>query len=229
MSHFLLAVLHEEWQDVDELLEPYSEELETEPRLKYTKDEAIRYGRKHYEELRSKSDEKCWEFMADGYTTDENGNIYTTYNPQARWDWYDIGGRWDGCLRVNGKHVNSAYIGEIDFSPDEEVYKKSLRFWDVVVNHSPTELDEKHVSFFGEQYYLDYYGDRETFARRQASFTTHAVITPDGEWHERGETGWFGYSSETPEEGADWDEHYLERFIKNADPKLMMTIVDCHI
>ena len=41
--------------------------------------------------------------------------------------------------------------------------------------------------------------------------------------------GWFGFSNETPKQGVDWDEHYLERFIKNADPKLMMTIVDCHI
>ena len=223
MSHFLLAVLHEEWQDVDELLAPYSEELETEPRLEYTKEEAI------YEEYRDKSDKECWKLMADGYTTDENGNIYTTYNPQSKWDWYEVGGRWDGDLLVNGKHLNSARIGEIDFSLDEDVYNKSLRFWDVAISHEPAELNEIYLPFFGEQYYLDYYGDRETYARRQATFTTHAVITPDGKWHERGKTYWFGLSGETPDEGADWDEHYLERFIKNADPKLMMTIVDCHI
>ena len=229
MSHFLLAVLHEEWQDIDELLAPYSEELETEPRLQYTKEEAIRYAREHYEECRDKSDEECWEFMADGYETDDDGNIYTTYNPQSRWDWYEIGGRWDGYLQVNGKHVNTAHIGEIDFSPDEEAHRWALRFWDVVVGHAHAEPDEKYFPLYNEKYYIDRYGDRETFARRRAAFTTHAVVTPDGEWHERGETGWFGYSSETPEEGADWDEHYLERFIKNADPKLMMTIVDCHI
>ena len=67
MSHFSLAVLHKEEQDIDELLAPYSEELETAPRLKYTKAEAIRYARENYEECRSKSDEECWEFMADGY------------------------------------------------------------------------------------------------------------------------------------------------------------------
>ena len=229
MSHFSLAVLHKEEQCIDELLAPYSEELETAPRLKYTKAEAIRYARENYEECRNRSDEECWEFIADGYTTDEDGNIYTTYNPQSKWDWYEVGGRWDGYLSVNGEHVNTAHVGEIDFSPDEETYKKSLRYWDVVVGHAPAETPEEGFSLYNEKYYLDYYGDRETFARRQSAFMTHAVITPDGVWHEQGQMGWFGLSSETPDESADWAEHYLERFIKNADPKLMMTIVDCHI
>ena len=60
-------------------------------------------------------------------------------------------------------------------------------------------------------------------------FKTHAVITPDGEWHERGKVGYFGVSSETPEEGIGWDKEYVERFIKTADPELILTIVDCHI
>ena len=229
MSHFLLAVLHEEWQDVDELLAPYSEDLETEPRVEYTKEEAVGYAREHYEECRDKTDEECWEFMAEGRETDDAGNIYTTCNPQAKWDWYDVGGSWNGYLRVNGQRVNSARIGEIDFRPDEEEYKRAQRFWDVVVEHVPAEPDENCFSLYNEQYYLDYYGDRETYARRSASFTSYAVLTPDGEWHEEGSMGWFGISSETAEEASDWDEHYLERFIKDADPKLMLTIVDCHI
>ena len=192
-------------------------------------EEAIQYAREHYKEYRDKSDEACWVMMADGYITDEKGNIYTTYNPQAKWDWYEIGGRWNGYLRVNGQHVNTARIAEIDFSIDEDAYRKSLRFWDVVINHQPAEPDENYSLIFGEKYYLDYYGDRETFARRQAMFITHSVITSNGIWHERGEVSWLGLSSETPDKATDWDEHYFDRFIKNADPNLTMTLVDCHI
>ncbi len=229
MSHFLLAVLHEEWQDVDELLAPYSEELRIPPTLKYTREEAIQYAREHYKEYCDKSDETCWTMMADGYITDEKGNIYTTYNPQAKWDWYEIGGRWNDYLRVNGQHVNTARIAAIDFSIDEDAYRKSLRFWDVVISHQVTEPDENYSLIFGEKYYLDYYEDRETFARRQAMFTTHTVITSNGIWHERDEVSWLGLSSETPDKATDWDEHYFDRFIKNADPNLTMTLVDCHI
>lgn len=231
MSHFSLAVLHEAGQDIDEILSPYDEELECDERLEYSKEEAIRTAREYYEGTACMSDEECWEFMAKmpGYTSDAHGNIYVKCNNNAKWDWYEIGGRWDGYLRVKGERTNSARIGEIDFSPDKEVYEKSLRFWDVAVEHQPARPDEKFFTIFKEEYYREYYGDRENFARMRSLFTTHAVITPDGEWHERGEVGYFGYSSETPEEGLEWDKNYVERFIKNADKDLILTIVDCHI
>ena len=163
------------------------------------------------------------------YVVDKDGNVYAKYNPDARWDWYVIGGRFAGRLRVNGERTDSAKVGEIDFSPDPEVYKESLRFWEVVVEHKPARPEEKHFSIYNEKYYADTYGDRETFARVNSLFKTHAVITPDGEWHERGEVGYFGVSSETPEEGIEWDKKYVERFIDGADKELILTVVDCHI
>ena len=231
MSHFSVAVLHEAGQDIDEILAPYDEELDCDERLEYSKEEAIRYARENYTGMEGKSDEECWEFMAamPGYTSDTQGNIYVKYNELAKWDWYEIGGRWKNYLRAKGERVDSARLGDIDFSPDCEVYKKSLRFWDVVVEHKPVESGEEYFTIYNEKYYRDNYGDRENYARVSSSFLTHAVITPDGEWHERGEVGYFGFSSETAEEGADWDKHYLERFIESADKNLMLTIVDCHI
>lgn len=55
------------------------------------------------------------------------------------------------------------------------------------------------------------------------------MITPDGEWHEQGEMGWFGIGSETEEEAVVFKETYFDAFIKNADPEQFMVIVDCHI
>ena len=57
----------------------------------------------------------------------------------------------------------------------------------------------------------------------------YAVITPDGKWYAEGDMGWFGCSSATPEEFKKWCEHYKEIFLDNADPKWILTIVDCHI
>ena len=231
MSHFSVAVLHEANQDIDEILAPYDEELECDERLEFTKVEAIRHVRENYPEMECKSDEECWEFISgmSRYTSDAQGNIYVKYNSNAKWDWYEIGGRWNGYLRAKGERTNSARIADIDFGLDMEVYEKSLRFWDVAVEHKPAHPDEKFFTIFKEDYYHKYYGDRENYAKVQASFSTHAVITPDGEWHERGEMGYFGFSAETPEEAADWDKHYIERFIDGVDKNLMLTIVDCHI
>jgi hypothetical protein len=55
------------------------------------------------------------------------------------------------------------------------------------------------------------------------------VLTPDGEWHSPGEMGWFGLSSESEDEGHDWDVTYMEKFIYPTNPEWTITIVDCHI
>ena len=71
--------------------------------------------------------------------------------------------------------------------------------------------------------------DRETYARTMAAFSTYAVVTPDGEWHQKGQMGWWGMSSETPDEAKSWEADYMKRFIETADPELILTVVDCHI
>ena len=46
MSHFAVLVLHEEDQSIENLLAPYSENLEVEPYIKYTRIQAINKMRK---------------------------------------------------------------------------------------------------------------------------------------------------------------------------------------
>ena len=234
MSHYAVAVIHRGSQDVDELLAPYSENLEVEPYVRFTKQEAIDYVREHWlKDGETKTDDECWKMMADDYSgnTDDEGNIYTTYNPDSKWDWYEEGGRFSDLLRLkdSNEKVNSALIADIDFTADPEEYKDALRFWDVVVDHQPQKDGEDIWSIYNEEYYKKYYGDRENYARQQSSFSTYAVVTPDGEWHGKGEMGWFGCSSETPEESNDWANHYMDRFINSADNDLYITIIDCHI
>lgn len=230
MSHFSVAVFHEEGQSVEKLLAPYDEEIEYAPYLRFTRQEAIAHARKDYPYMADKSDDECFELMAGWYILGKDGNLYTTYNPNAKWDWWEIGGGWHNFLRLkDGTFADSARVGEIDFSIDEEVYKKALRFWDIVVEHKPLEADEKApVLAFREEYYLSLYGDRETYARRQAQFSTFAVLHPNGIWEEQGKCGWFGMSDETPEEAAEWQDNYYGNFIKGNE-ELYLTIVDCHI
>lgn len=232
MSHYAVAVIHRKDQDVGELLAPFDENLQVERYIEYTRQEAIDHAREHYKMSRM-SDQECWKMMADDAgegMTDEEGNIYSTYNPQSKWDWWTEGGRWSGMLKLkDGSTADSARIGDIDFSPDTEIYKQSLRFWDVVVDHQPKEDGEDFFSLYNEQYYHEFYGDRETYARQQAAFSTYAVVTPDGEWQAPGNMGWWGMSSENGEESRAWYDRYMDLFISNADPDLILTIVDCHI
>lgn len=111
--------------------------------------------------------------------TDEEGNIYSTYNPKSKWDWYSEGGRWGGFLKVGRQHKDEARVKYIDFSMDQEAYEDALHFWDVAVDHKGAGQGEEYSAFFKEEYYREYYGDRETYARHQAQFSTFAVVTPD--------------------------------------------------
>lgn len=113
-----------------------------------------------------------------------------------------------------------------------EKYTKSLRFWDVYVNKEPVKYGENESDFqslYKEQYYIDRYGTREVFAKSQATFSTYAVVTPDGVWHSPGDMGWFGASTESDDDWRKWNEEYMDRFINNQDPDYIITVVDCHI
>lgn len=197
------------------------------------------------------TDEECYQYEAGWYKEDmidEEGNLLSTYNPNSKWDWYVIGGRFPGRLKSkNGEHgegsafrdnpradgeFDSARVGDIDFSMDMDEYNRAIRFWEVVVEKQPLKEDENKDDFFNlyrDGYYEEYYKDKETYAKVCASCGTYAVVTPDGVWHEKGQMGWWGMSSETGDESLDWDLHYKERFIDTADPDWIMTIVDCHI
>lgn len=131
MSHYAVAVFHKSDQAISDLLAPYDENLAVEPYISMSRQEAIDYAREHYKGYDQKSDEECWQCMADDAgegMTDEAGNIYSTYNPKSKWDWWYEGGRWGGMLNRNGEAVDSGRFGDLRFPLDEETYKDALRF-----------------------------------------------------------------------------------------------------
>lgn len=229
MSHFTVAVFHKNNQSVDDLLAPYYEGLEVEPYIWKTREEAIEYAKQWYPDYcKDKSDEECWKMLAEDSKTDEEGNIYSTYNPDSKWDWYSFGGRWAGLLKTKeGDRVDSDLMENLDFSPDEKKYQEALDFWESYVVRGETK--EGGFYFYKREFYQDRYRDAETYAKCMAAFTTRAVVLPDGSWHEAGQMGWFGVSSESHDEALDWALHYKERFLDTAEPDWYITIVDCHI
>jgi hypothetical protein len=56
-------------------------------------------------------------------------------------------------------------------------------------------------------------------------FRTFAVLK-DGQWHERGQMGWWGAVSDPKDEGV-WEDEFAKLLADNPDAWL--TVVDCHI
>ena len=149
--------------------------------------------------------------------------LYWVYNPEAKWDWWTIGGRrnnwlitnyWEECncgkvkdlsldnMRINQK-MNRAkwYVKEIEVAKREH---RKPSFWNY--KKKPTI----------KQYIED----------ADCSVAPFAILH-DGEWMEKGEMGWWGISDDKYTKD-DWAKFFKD-FIEKLDPETEITVVDCHI
>ncbi|RXI57262.1 hypothetical protein DP122_00325 [Clostridium tetani] len=224
MSHFTVGVLsNKNGEDLKELLDPYQENNMGDCPKEYLEfNECDKEDIEEYEEYKNEY-ETLDQFMEKyhGYRKNEETGKYGYWeNPNAKWDWYTVGGRWSNkILTKDGERVDYAKLKDIDWvGMTEKSRKKAQSIWD-----SNPEGFERYLNGIHKD------DTKESYIKRESEFKTFAVITPDGEWHEKGDMGWFGCSSETEDEAKEWDLSYYDKFIKNADQELMLIIVDCHI
>lgn len=117
MSHFKLLVIGE---NIEEQLAPYSEELTVEAYKdeNYDHAEKVQRARRFYTEhpdclptggLDLQNERALIEAYTDGdegirWTTNEAGEevseLWTTYNPQSKWDYWVIGGRYNTSFKI---------------------------------------------------------------------------------------------------------------------------------
>lgn len=144
MSHFTVLVIGPDWEAQ---LAPYHEYECTGRDDEYVVDidvtdqlraDHLKYG-----------DSKEFADFVGGWTsaTERDGRYYRRTNPNAKWDWYQLGGRWTGSLKLKEKAVglvgrpglmtdgaspgyaDQAVKGDIDFSQmrnDAEVKARAL-------------------------------------------------------------------------------------------------------
>ena len=135
-----------------------------------------------FEELYAKNGDD-WNGMC--WRKDPNGvwGVYSTYNPNSKWDWYSNGGRWAKSIKTkSGEFVDECLLGEIDFTPfPDEAYEDS-KDW---LGNPCKKLKEG---------YEWHYDNKDNFP---------FCIVIDGEWYEKGEMGWWGMTH-NEKENDDW-------------------------
>ena len=139
----------------------------------------------------------------DGY--DEEGNQLTTYNPDSKWDWFQIGGRWSGL--IDGKDYSR--IKDIDF---DKLKPESPEFY----NKNPV-YQEAFATF--EEY--------QNFEKYKFSYAV--LDSKENKWYEAGEMGWFAMTNSTYESEINHMKTCQKLFTEVFDPKDWVVIVDCHI
>lgn len=211
MSHFTVAVITDDVNKIEDMLAPYSENLEVKPYIDETKQQIIEKAKERKErfekELKekglnysddewkrkyidAKTDEELYEAEIDeDERYDEKGNRLTTYNPNSKWDWYEIGGRWHNHILVknsikdvvNGgpswgnmssskkeapegyKWCDGARIKDIEFKKIVEFenrYNKAIRFWETYVEGQDPKTEEEKEAIEYEFYKKEYYLER---------------------------------------------------------------------
>jgi hypothetical protein len=271
MSHFTVLVIGD---DVEGQLAPFVESVEQGDEFAvFTPNPEFM---DEYED--NKADYPSVEEFASSFGYHQKDGVWGSYhNPNAKWDWYQIGGRWSGMLKLKDGYVgevgqggvfgNKAKPGYVDSTIKEAIdfegMRKSAReraeeaydlvwshikdtpeckTWDALAEEYPNVQERREVYHAQERIKAfksvpeigiwasldEYLVSKEDYIRRaeNGAMSTFAVLV-DGQWHEKGEMGWFGASNDHVTQD-DWDEQ-IRQFIEEASDDTQFTIVDCHI
>lgn len=152
MSHFTVLVIGE---NVENQLQPYHEYECTGIEDEYVKfvpaEETLEELQKDYEEKKETYDYTSFEnCMKDYYGyIEENGQWGRYTNPNAKWDWWSVGGRWTGFFKL--KEGASGEVGELGvFSTPPKVgfadiVRKEDIDWDYMRNVAGDVAEKKWV------------------------------------------------------------------------------------
>lgn len=190
---------------------------------------------------------------------DEEMNDYGYWeNPNARWDWFCIGGRFENYLLTKKdnvdviendeekdhvikkipegyKWVNAAKIKDIDFEKMQEIsndYKKAIRFWEMYIDGKEPETEEEKEqikwTYYTKKYYIEKYKNKECYAEIEGTFSTWALLDDTG-WYEQGKMGLFAMNDSTAKSELEFVKKFQETINKPENQNKYLVIVDCHI
>jgi hypothetical protein len=206
MTHFTVGIIVAKGEPnvesfVAGQMDPYYEHSEAEPYVCYSVQQAaadiastihrleliisrnepvydLAKCRENLEQLRAMTPEqKYQEYIKRHEDFNHRGEPISTYNPESKWDWYVIGGRWDGW--ITGQEASGETV-QANMATTEQAIERGI--------------------------------------------IPHAIITPDGDWHERGHMGWWAMLIT---ENENWDTEARE--ILAGYPGHSLIILDAHI
>jgi hypothetical protein len=206
MTHFTVAIiLPHEVRDIEgfitQKMEPYDENSDVPAYVAYSTERAaedlkntlhrleliVNRREPHYNievcqeqiELlrRTTAEQRYQEQIRHFDRFNAHGEPLTNYNPDSKWDWYVVGGRWDGW--INDRETSSEQFADNMATTEQAIERNKI---------------------------------------------PHAIITPDGEWNENGQMGWWGILLT---ENEHWDSAAKQLFA--SYPGHRVVIVDAHI
>jgi hypothetical protein len=179
-----------------------------------------------------------------GSHADEDGNYGYWFNPDAKWDWYQIGGRWHGFFwqkrgADSGEQGDKSWCNEmdkfdarqVDSILKKDVDLEAMRAEDVQQWTASYEKAQKEQNKKAMKWLYDIEPDETLEALLERKSKRHPcqsfAVLWKGEWIEEGRMGWFGMVSGA-KDANDWTAQFNEIW-KQIPEDTRVTIVDCHI
>ena len=147
----------------------------------------------------------------EGFERDEETDkVGYWYNPQSKWDWYVLGGRWTGYFSLKDnlsvREVEDAVLGghySLKAEQIEEIVKKG----------KADSVPKKFIDW-----------EKMKEERKDGRFPSTYAVLHEGEWMEQ---GWVKDDTEG-KEADKWDEMFQE-LIKNLPDDTLLSVYDCHV
>lgn len=178
-------------------------------------------------------------------------------NPNARWDWYSVGGRWAGMLLTRaGSRVDQARVGDVDFPgmearaaiKAEAAHSKAQKIvagrewitWEQARGACDSAEKARELYWghpvvsdlskeFGPRSDIDHFQQPkdEYVERARLQAGVPFAYVAGGRWYEKGKMGWWATVADELDP-VEWARQYRSH-LKSVDPDTTITVVDCHI
>ena len=192
MSHYFVGVIVPTSTEnielfIQEKMKPYDESLECNQHVEKTASD-ITKEKYECEKQKNDLDASLWEeygninfvdmsndeFAKFWYEKelDKNGNLLSKYNENTKYDWYIIGGGWEGLIK-----------GKIERNETGGLVSTITKNINTIDNYLKllNELNED---------------------KQRTNVPPYAILTPDSQWFEKGKMGMFGSASDEKEDNV---------------------------
>jgi hypothetical protein len=170
---------------------------------------------------------------------DENDEMF---REGSRWDWYVIGGRWDGAMfgqkpfeiEVACDICNGTGKRDVESLAQTQGWgEKEKQRWLEFTNGCNGCMGEGLVKEYPNQYQDVPDRNAGKMSDTVEEFIPFAFVTPDGEWHETARMGWWGVTLKEDEFGnqekeeEEWKNEW-DNAKKNFADHIVFSL-DCHV
>jgi len=191
-----------------------------------------------------------------GYAVVKEGQLIKAIdrtNPNKKWDWWEIGGRWSGrLLNKSGEACDFLRKSDLDLELlQQKAIEGAAKRYDAahdIIDGRPipkwSEIRDAHEIEEARKIYqsdpvikdfreiIDSFGDVEEFAVSRETYLENArknalgifAVVIGGKWFGRGEMGWWGCVFD---EKADWLDIF-NKILSEIPDNFWLTVVDCH-